>query len=63
MENYYADEADFFGLFEADTFDEEVYEDFMFKCYVTVDGERKLAATFAADGTGGGTGWYDTTLV
>lgn len=63
MQNYYADEADFFGLFEAGTFDEEVFEDFMFKCYVVVDGVRKLAATWQADGTGGGTGWYDDTVI
>jgi hypothetical protein len=63
MENYYADDSDFFGLFEAGTFDEEVYEGTVFKFYVVVDGERKLAATWQADGTGGGTGWIDTAIV
>ena len=65
--DYYSNNVDFYAKFEADTFDEEEREGLVFKGYVYVDGERKLAAEFTHDADdefeGGGFGWWDSTLV
>ena len=64
MEQHYSNDADFFGLFEADTFDVEEYDNGNFRGYVYDDaGERVLAGTFDYDGKRSGTGWYDDTVI
>lgn len=65
MEQHYSNDADFFGLFEADTFDVEEYESGNFRGYVYNDaGEKLLAGTFDYDqGKNSGTGWYDNTAI
>ncbi len=65
MEEHYSNDADFFGLFEADTFDVEEHDNGNFRGYVYDEaGERVLAGTFDYDSTGeGGWGWYDDTVI
>ena len=61
---HYAKDIDFYGLFDADTFDEEVIEGNVFKGYMVHDGQRTLAASFIQDADGvGGMGWYDDDLI
>jgi hypothetical protein len=58
---YYANSADFYGMFEADTFDFEEREGQVFRGYIEDEnGERVLVAEFVHDNNNGGTGWYDT---
>ena len=69
MRQYYANNVDFFSLFEADTFDVEEVEGGTFYGYIIDEdtGERILAATFEYDGEdtvdGGGEGWWDTSVI
>lgn len=57
---YYEDEADFYELFEEDTFDVEETVDGVFKGYIIAEGKKLLAATFD---TTNNMGWYDDTLI
>ena len=61
----YKDSADFYGLFEAGTFDKEVRDGFTFTGYVyDEDGELIVAAEFLHDATGeGGVGSWDASVI
>ena len=63
MKQYYNNDANFFGLFETDTFDVEEYDNGNFRGYVWHGWRRVLAGTFDYDGKSSGTGWYDNTVI
>jgi hypothetical protein len=63
MQNFYNNADDFFGQFEADTFDAEIQEGNTFKGYVKEDDKLILAATFEYADNDSGYGWVDQTVV
>lgn len=64
MEEFYENDADFFGMFEANTYDEDVFDGSSYKGFLRDEnGERVLVATFEYVSENSGYGWWDSTLI